>query len=682
VLPNVLASPPWRPARVRKILALDPSVPERFVLDDARRAKWLDPSGGAPPDSLDAMPEPDRVAHILSLFETRGIVPMTATRHLNGEVLRRAISVSDGYFRWHYRLFERLIATEGLAGIPFLVDRYDSCPTSTYEELILCADTVEVTRTDVLMRGHRLARRLSAHPRTTARVLLSLALGNSRVFRAPTARAVSRFDENARAALRAAADEYGPDAREELEALWRPEPLPPRAPKTPAFLANATLPTVTLVGGEPLPETAQSIFVALLSLLPLETAREAIESAIPSLDPSSLASLADALLDRWLAADAPVKDRWVLFAVGLLGGEHAARRLVEMGEAWAKSGKSARAGLAFEAVGEIGSDVALMHLDHLARTSKVKPLKKRAEAVLASVREERGWSEDELSDRLVPTLGFGDDGFVHASLGAHRLRVGLDETLAPTLRTEAGETLAKLPRAEKNEDADARAALTDRLAQLKKDLKVIGPDQVRRLERALGSQRRWRAEDFDAHLRRHPVMTHLARRLVWLASDGTSFRCVDDGSLATPADETWELSPDLDVRLAHPLELGAEACAAWSTTFGDYQLLQPFPQLQREAFSLTAEERARGIVDRFVGARVPGARFFSLKHRGWDFRDYDLGKALGRAGRATLRTEPGLGFLGARPEDQTLGTLELRGLDGVSDVALSEVLRDVVKLSA
>jgi hypothetical protein len=190
VLPTVLASPPWRPARIRKILTLDPSVSERLVLDDAQRAKWIDPSGGAPPDALDEMPEPERIAHILSLFETRGIVPMTATRHLNGEALRRAINVSDGYFRWHYRLFGRLIATEGLAGIPFLVDRYNSCSTSTYEELILCAETVEVTRTDVLMRGHRLARRLAAHPRTTARVLLSLALGNSRVFRTPTARAV------------------------------------------------------------------------------------------------------------------------------------------------------------------------------------------------------------------------------------------------------------------------------------------------------------------------------------------------------------------------------------------------------------------------------------------------------------------------------------------------------------
>jgi hypothetical protein len=482
--------------------------------------------------------------------------------------------------------------------------------------------------------------------------------------------------------LRAAADEYGPDAREELEVLWLPDPLPTRAPKTPAFLADTTLPIAKLTTREPLPESAQAIFFALLSLLPLQAAREAIESAIPSLDPSSLAPLADALLDRWLAADAPVKDKWVLFAVGTLGGESSARRLVEMGEAWAKNGKSARAGLAFEAVGEIGSDVALMHLDRLARTSKVKPLKKRAEAALASVREARGWSEDELSDRLVPSLGFAEDGLIHATLGSQRVRVALDETLAPTLHDEGGQILAELPRAEKDEDPAARAALTERVALLKKDLKVIAPDQVRRLERALGTQRRWSADAFDAHLRRHPVMTHLARRLVWLASDGTSFRCVDDGTLATVADEPWELPRDLDVRLAHPLELGAEACAAWGTTFGDYQLLQPFPQLQREAFSLTAEERARGIVDRFVGARVPGARFFSLKHRGWDFRDYDLGKALGRAGRATLRTEPGLGFLGARPEDQTLGTLELRGLDGVSDVALSEVLRDVVKLSA
>jgi hypothetical protein len=239
-----------------------------------------------------------------------------------------------------------------------------------------------------------------------------------------------------------------------------------------------------------------------------------------------------------------------------------------------------------------------------------------------------------------------------------------------------------LPRAAKDDDPAEAAALAERIALLKKDAKVIAQDQVRRLERALGSERRWSSAAFETRLRRHPVMMHLARRLVWLAADGTSFRCVDDGTLATVDDEPWELPEGADVRIAHPLELGPEATAAWSTVFGDYQLLQPFPQLQRETFTLTPDERASGEVRRFVGQHAAGARFFTLKHRGWDFEDYHLGKTLGPARRATLLTEPGLDFLGTRPEDQTLGVLELPRLDGVSEIALSELLRDVVKLFA
>lgn len=677
MLPTVLSAPPWRPARVRKVLELDPSVPEALTITDAERASWLDPSRGAGPDALDAMPEGARTEHILALFEKRGIVPMTAVRHLHGASLHRAIALSDATFIRHYRLLERLLALEGLAAMPAL---HTLGHRIAIGPLLLRIDSHVATR-DELARG-QILHRLAAHPRTAARVLLAAALGPSGALRDKAVRFIVRLAPDQRAPLQAAAAELGPDAAVELEELWKPEPLPARAPKLPAFLEGVALPVPLLAGGEPLPPSAQSILIALLSLLPNGAARDGIEASLPALQPSSCARLADALLERWLAVDGPIKEKWVLPAVGLLGGEAAARRLVELGQEWATSGKGPRASLAFDAVGEIGSDVALMHLDHAARTTKNKPLKKRAGAVLEAVREERGWSEDELADRLVPTLGLGADGFLPLALGARRFRIGLDEALVPVALDDGGHRLPSLPRAKKDDDPAEAAAFTERLTLLKKDAKLIAQDQVRRLERALAAERRWSEAAFRSHLWQHPVMTHLARRLVWQASDGTSFRCTEDGTLATVTDDAWALPAGATVALAHPLVLGAERTAAWGNVFGDYQLLQPFPQLDRETFQLTTEERTSGVVKRFEGSRVAGGRFFSLQHRGWGFQDYDLSKALRPSGRATLHTEPGLRFLGTQPEDQTLGLLELSGFDGASEVALSEVLRDVTRLFA
>jgi hypothetical protein len=63
------------------------------------------------------------------------------------------------------------------------------------------------------------------------------------------------------------------------------------------------------------------------------------------------------------------------------------------------------------------------------------------------------------------------------------------------------------------------------------------------------------------------------------------------------------------------------------------------------------------VLRRFEGQRVDGGRFFSLLHRGWDFPGYQVGKQRSRRAVTPLATNPGLGFLASKPEDQTLGAI-------------------------
>ena len=121
--------------------------------------------------------------------------------------------------------------------------------------------------------------------------------------------------------------------------------------------------------------------------------------------------------------------------------------------------------------------------------------------------------------------------------------------------------------------------------------------------------------------------------------------------------------------------------------FGDYEIVQPFPQLAREVRALTAEEQASATLSRFEGTKVEGSRFFGLRHRGWELIDYGLGKRLASGRVASLETQPGLEFLASRPADQTLGVVTLRGsapdqaFGALDPLEASEVIRDLEMLT-
>lgn len=685
MLPTAFTKAPWVPARTRKVLSLDGSEPMQLTLSDAERAQWLDRHAAHTEDPLAAMPEDARLAHIQSCIEQQGILLVTATRNLHGEALRKAIRAANGQFLVHYGLLRRAMMLFGFDALPLLDEAEARAPQ---EVAFIRQSVASVATARALFEKKTLENYARYQPRVTLRALLPIALGAAGPLRERAVKQIQKMSID-RALVERVADEFGSDARTELDVLLAPPPLPPKGPKWPQFVSLEALPTLRLKDGEVVTQDMLRTFVELLSLLPLDAARPAIEEIVHASESNSLAALSEALMAAWVAIGAPTKEKWVVFAAGLLGGDDAARRLIELAETWMGAGFTARAGLAIEAVGSIGSDVALLHLHRMATRSRSKPLKKRAQAALDAICEERGWSAEDVADRTVPHLGLDADGTITLDFGKRAVRIALDETLSPIALDEAGRPLPSLPRANKADDAEKAKAAVARLQGLKADLKVIAQEQLRRLERALATERIWPLADFEARLLHHPVLVHLVRRLIWQREEEPgvalrSFRVADDGSFADVNDDSlvFEANPRARIRLAHPLTLGDET-AKWATVLADYQLMQPFPQLQREVFALTEEEERTGVITRFAKRHIVGSRFFTLKHRGWDFSDYALGKTLADGVHVILETEGYLDFLGMRPDDQTLKELRLsRGaFSFASKVSQSELLRDVDRLS-
>jgi len=490
-------------------------------------------------------------------------------------------------------------------------------------------------------------------------------------------------------AIRDAAAVYEPAVREALERLLCADlrVIHVRPPKAPAFLRKDALPPLALRAGGSLPTDARDALLELLSVAPVGYA--GYVSIAAACEPASLDAFVAALLQQWSDADGPGRGDWAARAVAALPGPGCVDLLCRLARRWARS-KQAPAARACDVLAALGSDEALMHLAHIAATTRFKNLRERTARRIDEVARARGWSRDELEDRTVPDLGLDASGSLVLRFSETELRVSLDETLRVTLRDENHTRLRSFPRA-KTTDADepARQAAKARYDRLKKDAKSIGAHQRRRLERAMCRERTWPLDEARAYLFEHALSRHLARGLIWM-SGAVPFRVAEDGGYLDRSDEAVVLDARAPVRIAHRLELAEPE--AWARVLADYEILQPFAQLGRSVFSATDAELERIDIQRCEGWRVSPKKLLGvLETRGWrrDRGDVAAGfeRAVGQDVVVRLAFEPAfeIAYLSTASE-VTLGTVAVlrdhaaAGVRALGAIGFSEVMLDLEAL--
>ncbi|GAA1499622.1 hypothetical protein GCM10009827_002390 [Dactylosporangium maewongense] len=549
---------------------------------------------------------------------------------------------------------------------------------------------------------------LSRHPAAAARDLVPPALEEPGPRRELAGHALLALaTDGHRDLVLTAADNYGSAAGAAIRAMLDTDPLellPSTLPKIPRWVGVPTLPTIRLRDGvRTLPVESARHVVTMLSLSQPALPYAGLEIVKDVCDPVSLAAFGRALLLRWVDANCPSVGRWALDMQGLIGDDETARRLSPLIRSWPGHGDHTRAARGLDVLTAIGTDVALMHIQGVADKASKHSTRRLAKERLETLARDTGLTLEQLADRLVPDLGLDTDGSLSLDYGPRRFVVGFDERLMPFVTDAAGTRRAALPRPGVKDDPVAAPAAYQRFLGLKKDVRTVAADQIRRLERAMADQRRWSSAEFHRYLVGHPLLWHVARRLLWVTSEGPDggeacFRVAEDRTYADLEDEPIVVTATATVWLAHPLRLG-DRLAAWAEVFADYEVLQPFAQLGRDVHVLTDDERTAHSLDRQDGRTVHVGRLLGLVRRGWRMGEVGDGGMLCTLERdlpgglvASIDLDPGM-FIGdvTAEQQQTLGNVWLPthadgklvpGFGAIDPVAVSELIHDLQEVTS
>lgn len=463
--------------------------------------------------------------------------------------------------------------------------------------------------------------------------------------------------------------------------------LPKRVPRMPDWARSALTTPVRLADGTQLPpDAAESVAVMLMLSGPV-LPYAGVTQLADLCDVASLNAFSWALFEAWWAFGAPGAHKWALDALAWFADDESVDRIADMVKAWPSQGRGGRIPHGLDVLSTIGTDHALLTLFRLSKKGRSKPLKDKAGERLSEIAVARGLSDEQMADRLIPDLGLDEASAAVFDYGSRRFTVEFDELLQLVVRDQNGARLRSFPKPGVREDVEVAQESHRRFTRLKREARVVAKEQLPRLETAMIHERRWTAAEFELLFVSHPVMVHLARRLVWGQFDesgalAATFRIAEDRSYADVDDTTAALDPGLPVGIVHPLHGGL---AGWADVFADYEILQPFPQVAREVIPATAEDLADKIVRRFSGARAETFALLGLASRGWTVGEpldgplrHDISRAAPRSRSVAIWVDPGIPFDPREIESQTIQVEVSEGTFGdLGAVFTSEVVTDV-----
>jgi hypothetical protein len=360
--------------------------------------------------------------------------------------------------------------------------------------------------------------------------------------------------------------------------------------------------------------------------------------------------------------------------------------------------RSTRAGNACVwALGAMPGMAGVSQLQRLATRVKQPSARQMIESTLVDAAARAGLAPDDLAELTVPTFDLVE-GVRRVAIAGATAEVAVVSAQRVGVRWlgQEGSPLRAEPAGVKRDAPAERAAVMAEIDDLRRSLTA----QRERVERLLLDGREWPAAVWRERYLDHPLLSVLARRLIWSFDDGERrvLSAWHAGALADVEGQPISTSSEtVRVRLWHPIDTDAGTVRAWQRRLEEYGITQPFKQAHRELYVLTDAERETATYsNRFAGHVLRQHQFRALcVQRGWR---YQLQGAFDGANTPTLvlprlgltveffvenddgdehLTEAGISRFIATDQVRFTRGGEVVRLAEIPPVVFSEVMRDV-----
>jgi len=274
-----------------------------------------------------------------------------------------------------------------------------------------------------------------------------------------------------------------------------------------------------------------------------------------------------------------------------------------------------------------------------AERFRTPTIRKEAEKLMKELAARKGWTLNELSDRILPTGGFDVDGKQMIEIGDRKIMVSVDDAMKIHLYNEDGEEIQYLPTSQAEVEDESEKEGNRLLSFSKKAVKAVKKREPERLYEAMCTQRTWRFDEWDRYLNRHPIMTHFCQRVVWSvfqeetvthgekkgntfegkqlgrgedADDGKtlnsieSFRPLPDHSLIDHQGNEVELPDNIKIRVAHTITLTPDEKAKWIHHMKDQKIKPLLKQFPPHSYVLPDMMKNETIITDFKGHVITG----------------------------------------------------------------------------
>ncbi len=396
------------------------------------------------------------------------------------------------------------------------------------------------------------------------------------------------------------------------------------AKKSVAWAYETPFSTVHFTDGTPAQEEyLQALLLCYASMSQCGINKKAALLA-KELDRIELAVYVNELFDKWIAAEAEAKRKWVLYAASIHGDLNTVKKLQRYIQEWAKHMRRQIAAEAVQALALNPQPQALLIVNSIARKFKFKQVKAAASNALELAAQQLGVSRAQLEDKIVPTLDFTKDGERVFDYGKRKFTVVLTSSFELEILGEDGKKRKSMPAPGKQDDAQKAKAAYEAYKEMKQQVKTVVASQRERLEEALAAARRWSDVQWKELFVQNPIMHQFAIGLIWGIYENEqltqSFRYMEDGSFNTIEEEEYCIEQDAQIGLVHPVELSQEERLAWTEQLKDYEIVQPFDQIERKIYVVTEEEKQSKRLERFGGIELPAVILTDkLQRFGWEY---------------------------------------------------------------